>query len=139
MRTWLVGYLVRRAFRRLGAGDTAPVLSLFGSGAHLVVDGAHSWALDTTDRREIAAWFHRFAALRPQIKVTDVAVAGPPWNMRVFTRGIDRIELPDGRVYDNRWCQFVRLAWGKVHGEDHIYFDTQRVAELDQMLAEIGS
>jgi ketosteroid isomerase-like protein len=139
MRTWLVGYLVRRGFRRLGAGDTGPLLALFGAGARLVVPGAHSWSLDTTDRGEIAAWFRRFSVLRPQIEVTDVAVAGPPWNMRVFTRGIDRIDLPDGRVYRNRWCQFVRLAWGRVCGEDRIYFDTQRVAELDRMLAEIGS
>jgi ketosteroid isomerase-like protein len=139
MRTLLVGYLVRRAFRRLGVNDSDPVLALFGARARLVVPGAHSWALDTTDRDQIEEWFRRFAALRPQIEVTDVAVAGPPWNMRVFTRGSDSIDMPDGRVYSNQWCQFVRLAWGKVRGEDHIYFDTQRVAELDQMLAEIGS
>jgi hypothetical protein len=62
-------------------------------------------------------------------------VKGPPWNTRVCSRGSDRIELPDGRTYENEWCQFARLSWGKLR-LDRIYVDTQRVATLDRWLAE---
>jgi ketosteroid isomerase-like protein len=131
----VVASALRSGFRKLSSGDPAPVLKAFAPGNHFVFPGDHSWALDSDDHTEIADWFHRFAAYHPQIVVTDIVVKGPPWNTRVCTRGSDRIELPDGRTYENDWCQFARLSWGKVV-EDRIYVDTQRVAALDRWLAE---
>jgi len=132
---WIVARLLRTGFRKLSSGDPAPVLNAFAPGARLIFPGEHSWALDSTDHTEIADWFHRFAAYSPQITVTDIVVKGPPWNTRVCSRGSDRIELPDGRTYENEWCQFARLSWGKLR-LDRIYVDTQRVAALDRWLAE---
>lgn len=135
MYAWVVARVLRNGFRKLSSGDPAPVLNAFAPGARWVFPGEHSWALDSTDHDEIAAWFHRFAAQKFQIVVTDIIVKGPPWNTRVCSRGSDRIELPNGRAYENQWCQFARLSWGKLR-EDRIYVDTQRVATLDRWLAE---
>jgi ketosteroid isomerase-like protein len=135
MYAWLVARVVRNGFRKLSSGDPAPVLNAFAPGAHWVFPGEHLWALDCTDQAEIAAWFQRFADRKFQIVLTDIIVKGPPWNTRVCSRGSDRLELPGGRTYENRWCQFARLSWGRLH-EDRIYVDTQRVAALDRWLAE---
>jgi ketosteroid isomerase-like protein len=132
---WIVTLILRRGFRKLSSGDPAPVLNAFAPGARMIFPGEHSWALDSTDHGEIADWFHRFVAHRPQIVVTDIVVKGPPWNTRVCSRGSDRIELANGRTYENDWCQFVRLSWGKLK-DDRVYVDTQRVAALDRWLAE---
>jgi ketosteroid isomerase-like protein len=132
---WVVARVLRNGFSKLSSGDPAPVLNAFAPGARWNFPGEHSWALDSTDHDEIAAWFHRFATHGFQIVVDDIVVKGPPWNTSVCSRGSDRLVLPDGRTYENQWCQFARLRWGKLH-EDRIYVDTQRVATLDRWLAE---
>jgi ketosteroid isomerase-like protein len=134
MFTWLVSRLIRRRFDKLSAGDARPVVRSFGDGARFTFPGEHSWALDTTDRTHIAAWFERFAAQRPQFVIEDVVAHGPPWNLRVYTRGRDRIDLADGIAYENRWVQYARVSWAKMR-EDRVYLDTQRVAHLDRLLA----
>ena len=59
MYSWLVARLVRRTFERLSAGDPSAVLAVFGDGTRLVFPGRNSWAIDSTDRAEIEAWFRR--------------------------------------------------------------------------------
>lgn len=134
MYSWLVARLVRRGFDRLSAGDPSAVLAAFGDGARFVFPGTSSWAIDTTDRAQIEAWFGRFAALRPAFTVRDIVVKGPPWNTRVRTRGADHIPVATGQAYTNEWVQCARLAWGKLR-EDVIYLDTERVATFDALLA----
>jgi ketosteroid isomerase-like protein len=137
MYSWLVSKLVRRAFNRLSAGDPSVVLATFGKGARFVFPGSSSWAIDTTDRSEIEAWFKRFAALRPSFTIRDVMVKGPPWNTRVRTRGADRIELGSGHLYTNEWVQCARVAWGKLR-DDTLYLDTEKVVALDVALGNVG-
>jgi ketosteroid isomerase-like protein len=132
MYSWLVSRLVRRGFDRLSAGDPSVILAAFGDGARFVFPGASSWAIDTTDRAEIEAWFGRFAALGPAFTVHDIVVKGPPWNTRVRTRGSDRIQAA-GPAYTNEWVQCARLAWGKLR-EDVIYLDTERWAAVQAAL-----
>jgi ketosteroid isomerase-like protein len=132
MYGWLVSRLVRRSFEHLSAGDPTAVLAIFGSGTRLVFPGRNSWAIDSTDRAEIEAWFRRLAALGLQFTVRDVMVKGPPWNTRVCTRGIDQTGTPSG-PYTNQWVQCVRLTWGKVT-EDVIYLDTQKLAAFEAAL-----
>jgi ketosteroid isomerase-like protein len=134
MYAWIVARKVRDGFARMGEGDPEPVLKMFRDGSHFVFPGDHSWALDTTDREKIAAWFHRFTSLHPQFIIHDVVVKGPPWNTRVCTRGEDRIQLETGALYTNQWSQFARLSWGRIQ-EDLIYIDTQRLAAVDKVLA----
>jgi ketosteroid isomerase-like protein len=133
MYAWLVERLVRRAFARLGQGDPSGVLAIFGPSARFTFPGRSSWAIDTTDRAAIEAWFHRFASLGVQFTIHDVVVKGPPWNTRVRTRGSDRIATRSGAEYVNQWVQCAHLAWGKLT-EDVIYLDTERLAAFDAEL-----
>jgi ketosteroid isomerase-like protein len=136
MYGWLVARLVRRTFERLSAGDPSAVLAIFGDGTRLVFPGRNSWAIDTTDRTEIEAWFRRLAALGLQFTVRDVMVKGPPWNTRVCTQGTDRTGTPTG-PYTNQWAQCARLAWGKLT-EDVIYLDTQKLAVFEAALTSVA-
>lgn len=137
MYSWLVSRLIRRAFERLAAGDPSAVLAVFGRGTRFAFPGSSSWAIDTTDRAEIEAWFGRFAALRPALTIHDIVVKGPPWNTRIRTRGADRIATASGLPYANEWVQCARLAWGKLR-EDIIYVDTQKLAAVDGQLVPAG-
>ncbi|MDQ2728975.1 MAG: hypothetical protein M3Y91_14210 [Actinomycetota bacterium] len=114
------------------------MLATFGEGAHMVFPGSGCWAINTTDRNEIVAWFEWFAALRPRFTIHDVVAQGPPWAMTLRTRGADRVELPSGYVYTNEWVQCGRMVWGKLR-EDIVYLDTERIAALEVAQAEAGA
>ena len=79
----------------------------------------------------------RFVELGPRFVIHDVAVAGPPWNMRVCFRFSDRIALPGGVDYDNEGMEYLRMRWGMIR-EQRVYVDTERVAQLDARLAAAG-
>jgi ketosteroid isomerase-like protein len=136
MYGWLVSRLVRRTFDRLSAGDPSAALAKFGDGSRLVFPGRNSWAIDSTDRAEIEAWFRRLAALGLQFTVRDVMVTGPPWNTRVCTQGTDQTGTPSG-PYTNQWAQCARMTWGKLT-EDVIYLDTQKLATFEAALTSVA-
>jgi len=136
MYGWLVERLVRRSFDRLSAGDPSVVLANFGDGTRLVFPGRNSWAIDSTDRAEIEAWFRRLAALGLQFTVRDVMVKGPPWNTRVCTQGTDQTDTATG-PYSNQWAQCARLTWGKLT-EDVIYLDTQKLAAFEAAMTSVA-
>ena len=80
-------------------------------------------------------WFERFAALRPNLVVRDIMVAGPPWRMRVSIVFDDEICDTGGTVlYRNHGVQYAGLRWGRI-AFDEINLDTQRVADLDTRLS----
>jgi hypothetical protein len=90
MYSWLLGLVVRAAFGRLNKGDVRLVLAAFAPDAHFIFPGRSSFAADHRSKPEIEAWFRRFVALRPQVTIHDVTVAGPPWNIRASVRFSDR-------------------------------------------------
>jgi len=75
----------------------------------------------------------RFASLRPEFMVDDVAAAGPPWNMRVFMRFNDRIVAPNGYVYENEGMEYIEIKYGLIR-EIRVHLDTEKVAALDEQL-----
>jgi ketosteroid isomerase-like protein len=106
---------------------------MFHPGAHLVFPGSSSFGGEHVGKREIGAWFNRFASLHPTMSVHDVTVAGPPWKMRVAVHFSDRIPLADGPDYENKGIIYARLRWGRVV-EERSYLDTEKVATLDARL-----
>jgi ketosteroid isomerase-like protein len=134
MYSWIVGRAVRALVGRLNAGDKRTIMRTFADDAHLVFPGDSSFAGDHSGKPELDAWFERFFALRPTFEVHDVAVAGPPWNMRVFFRFSDRIAIPGGGEYRNEGMEYLRIRWGKTR-EQRVYLDTQKVAAFDAQLA----
>ena len=134
MRRWLVRMLVTRGYRALGAGEAAPVVSMFRPDARFRFAGSHSWAIDTTDHHQIESWFDRFAALKPRLVVLDVLVNGRPWNMSACVLFDDALRDQSGQVvYANHGVQYVRLRWGKII-LDEVNLDTQKVASYDALM-----
>lgn len=132
MRRTLTRALVRRIYAALGGGDPEPALRRFAPRGRLVFPGEHSWAVDTTDAGTRRAWFERFAASEPDLRVHDVVVGGPPWRMTACVVFEDTIRDGEGAVvYANRGVQYLRLSWGRIT-HDELAVDTQRVAQLDR-------
>ena len=139
MRRWLVRLLVERVYQALGAGNPEPALGMFETNARFRFVGTHSWALDTTDFAARRLWFERFAALRPDLRCSDVVVGGPPWRMSVCVVFDDALRGGSGDVvYRNHGVQYLQLRWGRVV-LDEISLDTQLVADYDAYIAESGT
>jgi SnoaL-like domain len=64
-------------------------------------------------RQAIRAWFDQVALDFGRLSLTahDVAVSGPPWNLRVVVRFNDRYDLISGDTLTNHGFQFLRIAW----------------------------
>jgi ketosteroid isomerase-like protein len=134
MYSWIVGRAIRFLMRRLNAGDLPTIMRTFADDAVLVFPGGSSFAGEHRGKEAIQAWNERFFALHPSFALHEVAVAGPPWNMRVFFRFSDRIPIPGGGEYENEGMEYLRIRWGKTR-EQRVYLDTEKVAELDAQLA----
>ena len=133
MYSWIVKRVLEVLLGRLNAGDIRPLLWTYAPDAHLVFPGKSSFAGDHRGKREIEAWLRRFAGLGPTFVLHDVAVAGPPWSMRVLFRFSDRIPIPDGGEYANEGMEYLRMRWGRI-AEQFVYLDTEAVAEFDARL-----
>lgn len=137
MYSWIIGRVVRTVIGRLNAGDIRLLMVTVASDAVLVFPGESSFAGEHRGKHAIEAWLKRFVELGPRFVVHDVAVAGPPWNMRVCFRFSDRITVPGGGDYDNEGMEYLRMRWGMIR-EQRVYLDTERVARLDARLAAAG-
>jgi hypothetical protein len=136
MRRWLVRLLVERVYEARHSGNPEPALRMFETHARLRFAGNHSWAVDTTDAARRRSWFERFAALRPDLRCTDVVVGGPPWRMSVCVVFDDALHSAEGDlIYSNHGVQYLQLRWGRVVG-DEINLDTQRVAAYDAAIGD---
>ena len=80
-------------------------------------------------------WLQRFVETGLQIHADEVIAQGPPWNTTVCVRGTDHLDTEDGRVYENRYVIWGRIAWGRLR-EYEVYEDTQKAVALDAWLAE---
>lgn len=138
MYSWLVGRVLRFQIRKLTAGDVDFLMRGFARDAHLVFPGSSSFAGDHRGKQAIRAWLERFVALKPQFEIHDVAVAGPPWSMRVFFRFSDHIAIPGGGTYENHGAEYLRIRFGLIR-EQRVYLDTERVTDLDARLEEVGN
>src|SRR3954453_10126840 len=135
--SWIVGRIVRFLYGKVSAGDLRLPLLGVANDARLVFPGKSSFGGEHRGKAEIEAWMRRFASLRPDFTVHDVAVAGPPWNMRVLMRFTDRIVAPNGYVYENAGMEFIAIRYGLIR-EIQVTLDTERVTELDAQLEASG-
>jgi ketosteroid isomerase-like protein len=134
MYRWIVQSMIRRAVRRLNAGDIMPLLNSFADDATLVFPGSTSWSAEYRGKREIEGFLRRFVSARLQLEPQEIVVKGPPWDTRAYMRFTDQATAADGTVlYANRGVIVARSAWGKVSFQED-YLDTQKVAEFDRLL-----
>ena len=137
MYSWAVGRVVRFLYEKVSAGDLRLPLLGLAKNARFVFPGSSSFGGERRGKPAIAAWMRRFASLRPEFIVEDVAVAGPPWNMRVFLRFRDRIVASNGYLYENAGMEYIGIRWGLIR-EIRVHLDTEKVAALDVQLGPAG-
>ncbi len=98
--------------------------------------GDSSCAPGASNKREHEQWLERFVELGLQIYPDEVILKGFPWRQTICVRGHIHLDDPnDGRVYDNRYVLWGRIAWGKLR-EYETYEDTQESKRLDAYLAQ---
>ena len=134
MYSWIVGRAVSFIYRKVAAGDLRLPLLGVAKDASLFFPGDSSFGGEQRGKAAIESWMKRFASLRPEFHVGDVAVAGPPWHMRVLMRFRDRIVAPNGYVYENEGMEFIRIRLGLIR-EVRVHLDTEKVTALDAQLA----
>jgi ketosteroid isomerase-like protein len=133
MFSWLAGAVLRRNMASLNRGDYAPLLRLDAPDVRFRFPGDSSWATELAGREDLGRWLQRFVDTGLEIHADEVVVQGPPWNMRLCIRGTDHLDTEDGRVYENRYVIWGRIAWGRLRDYE-VYEDTQASKALDGYL-----
>jgi len=137
MYSWMAKALLGRYMARIREGDYAPLLRLDAEDVHFRFPGDSSWAAEIHNRDDLERWLQRFVDTGLQIYADEVIVQGPPWNMTLCIRGTDHLDTEDGRVYENRYVIWGRVAWGRMRAYE-VYEDTQKTQALDGYLARHG-
>ncbi|HET7443125.1 MAG TPA: hypothetical protein VFJ57_00555 [Solirubrobacterales bacterium] len=135
MLSWLAGKMIARNMAAIRAGNLGPTLALEADDIEFTFPGDSSFAPGASNKREHEQWLERFAQLGLQIYPDEVILKGFPWRQTICVRGHIHLDDPeDGRVYDNRYVLWGRIAWGKLR-EYETYEDTQESKRLDAYLA----
>jgi hypothetical protein len=133
----MVGRVVGFLYGKVSKGDLRLPLLGLAKDARFLFAGSSSFGGEQRGKAAIESWMRRFASLRPEFTVHEVAVAGPPWNMRVFMRFSDRIIAPNGYVYENEGMEHIAIRYGLIR-EIRVCLDTEKVAALDAQLDNAG-
>jgi ketosteroid isomerase-like protein len=132
--SWLAKAMIRRNMARLNEGDQGPVVRLDAPDIRFRFPGDSSWATEIRNRDDHARWLQRFIDAGLQLEADEVIAQGPPWKTTLCVRGISHLDTEDGRVYENRYVMWGRIAWGRLR-EYEVYEDTQAARKLDDYLA----
>jgi len=132
---WIVSAMIRRAVRRINAGDIGPMLGSFADDATLVFPGDHSWGGEYKGKEAIRGFLERFVEVGIHLDPHEILVKGWPWDTTVILRFTNEARDENGRVvYANCGAIFARAAWGKIKYQED-FEDTQKVAAFDTYLA----
>jgi ketosteroid isomerase-like protein len=138
MLSWLAEKMIARNMNSIRAGDAGPTLAMDADDVKFTFPGDSSFAPGASDKRELEQWLNRFVSLGLQIFPDEVVLKGFPWHQTICVRGHIHLDDPkDGRVYDNRYVIWGRIAWGKLR-EYEVYEDTEKSRRLDEYLASVG-
>ena len=134
----IVAGKVRASFAAINRGDYEEMVKGMAPSFSYVFYGDHALAGERHTADGLRRWWQRVFRLLPgtTFEVTDVIVAGFPWNTRVATSVIVHAGLPDGSRYDNVINQFIAIKWGKLTSIRTLE-DTAKLARaLDGLAAE---
>jgi ketosteroid isomerase-like protein len=138
MLSWIAEKMIARNMRAIRAGDTGPTLAMDADDIRFTFPGESSFSPGAENKRELGQWLDRFVDIGMQIYPDQVVLKGFPWHQTVCVRGHIHLDDPqDGRVYENRYVIWGRIAWGKLR-EYEVYEDTEKSGKLDQYLASRG-
>ncbi len=135
MLSWLAEKMIAHNMKAIRAGDLKPTVALYADDVKFSFPGDSSFAPGASNKRELESWLSRFVGIGLQIYPDQVILKGFPWRQTICVRGHIHLDDPeDGRVYDNRYVIWGRIAWGKLR-EYEVYEDTEETRRLDQWLA----
>jgi ketosteroid isomerase-like protein len=138
MLSWLAGKMIARNMESIRAGDVGPTLAMDADDVKFTFPGKSSFAPGANNKRELEQWLDRFVKLGLQIHPDEVVLKGFPWHQTICVRGhIHLDDSEEGRVYDNRYVIWGRIAWGKLR-EYEVYEDTEETQRLEEYLARAG-
>jgi len=138
MLSWLAEKMIARNMKSIRAGDVGPTLAMDADEVKFTFPGDSSFAPGASNKRELGQWLNRFVSLGLEIYPDEVVLKGFPWHQTICVRGHIHLDDPkDGRVYDNRYVIWGRIAWGKLR-EYEVYEDTEETRRLDEYLARVG-
>jgi ketosteroid isomerase-like protein len=135
MLSWLAEKMIAHNMKAIRAGDLKPTVALYADDVKFSFPGDSSFAPGASNKRELESWLSRFVGIGLQIYPDQVILKGFPWRQTICVRGHIHLDDPeDGRVYDNRYVIWGRIAWGKLR-EYEVYEDTEETRRLGQWLA----
>ena len=138
MLSWLAEMMIARNMKSIRAGDVGPTLAMDADDVKCRFPGSSSFAPGASNKRELEQWLERFVGIGLQIYPEEVVLKGFPWRQTICVRGHIHLDDPEeGRVYDNRYVIWGRIAWGKLR-EYEVYEDTEETGRLEQYLARVG-
>jgi hypothetical protein len=138
MLSWLAGKMIARNMESIRAGDPGPTLAMDAEDVKFRFPGTSSFAPGASSKRELEQWLERFVSIGLQIYPEEVVLKGFPWHQTICVRGHIHLDDPqEGRVYDNRYVIWGRIAWGKLRDYE-VYEDTEETGRLEQYLARVG-
>jgi hypothetical protein len=138
MLSWLAGKMIARNMRMIREGDLGPTVAMYADDVRFSFPGDSSFAPGANSKRELEQWLERFVEIGLQIYPDQVILKGFPWHQTICVRGhIHFDDAEEGRVYDNRYVIWGRIAWGKMR-EYEVYEDTEETRRLDDYLARVG-
>jgi ketosteroid isomerase-like protein len=132
--SWLAKAMVTRNLARLREGDYAPAVKMDAKDIRFRFPGDSSWAAEIDNRDDHGRWLQRFVDTGLKLDADEIIAQGPPWKMTICVRGTSHLDDDDGRVYENRYVMWGRIAWGRLR-EYEVYEDTQATKALDEYLS----
>jgi ketosteroid isomerase-like protein len=130
---------LRRAFRRIGAGDYASILRQFAPRHRHLMHGEHALGGERHTLESTARWYARLARLMPDLRfeLGPIVVSGWPWRTVAMVAWQDRFSLPDGTLTSNQGVHVFELRWGKVHSLA-VHCDTARLEGFFRRMVALG-
>lgn len=125
----------RGVFDALSRGDFKAIVDEVPPEVHHLFPGDNALGGERHSREGMKRWFERLHALFPEVtfEVTEVAVKGWPWDLRVAVQWTDHGRAADGEPYENRGAHWIRIHRGKPV-RIQAYLDTDKVtAALERM------
>ncbi|MEU1879225.1 nuclear transport factor 2 family protein [Streptosporangium sp. NPDC020072] len=124
----IVRSVVRRTWRKVGAGDYEAAVAMAAPDVRFRFVGDTALGADVRGRDAFRAWFARFEERLPgvRLRLVDVVANGWPWNTKVAVCLQVVGTLRDGTPYRNLAMQWVTLRWGRMV-DDVVVEDTLKL------------
>lgn len=118
--------IVQQIFDEMAKGNTAPLLESLADDFRFIVTGTGKWSRSYDGKAAVLA--ELFAPLRAKIegRITTIPVRIIAEGDHVVVEALGRNTTREGKAYNNRYCNVLRLEGGKLK-EWTEYADTAMV------------